>query len=167
MTRRGFGGMHAGQRVRMTNRLISGITAGAAGTTALNAATYVDMAVRARGSSSTPEQVVAELARRAGQGIPGNDQERANRLQGLGALAGIATGLAVGIAAGQLRGIVTRLGPVLGPVLLGGAAMAATDLTMARLGVTDLASWDASSWLSDAIPHLAYGVTAYAALASG
>jgi hypothetical protein len=42
--------------------------------------------------------------------------------------------------------------------------MAATDVGMYRLGVTDPKTWDASSWLSDAIPHLAYGVATWALL---
>jgi hypothetical protein len=82
----------------------------------------------------------------------------------LGALAGMAAGVAVGAAAGQFHGAVRRLGPVLGPGLVGGAAMAATDIGMYRLGVTDPKSWDASSWLSDALPHLAYGVATWALL---
>ena len=148
----------------MIKGLIRGAMAGAAGTTALNAAAYADMAWRGRPSSSTPQQAVEELAKRAGTEIPGSGEERDNRLEGLGALAGIATGIAVGALAGELRAVVLRLGPVLGPVLLGAAAMAATDVSLTRLGLTDPGEWDATSWLSDAGPHLAYGVVSYAAL---
>jgi hypothetical protein len=42
--------------------------------------------------------------------------------------------------------------------------MAATDVSLTRLGLTDPREWDATSWLSDAGPHLAYGVVSYAAL---
>ena len=77
---------------------------------------------------------------------------------------GIATGIAVGMAAGELRAVVLRLGPVLGPALLGGAAMAATDVSLTRLGLADPREWDATAWLSDAGPHLAFGVVCYAAL---
>lgn len=148
----------------MIKGLIRGAMAGAAGTTALNAATYLDMAWRGRPSSSTPQQAVEELARRAGAEIPGSGEERDHRLEGLGALAGIATGVAVGALAGELRAVVLRLGPVVGPVLLGAAAMAATDASLTRLGLTDPREWDATAWLSDAAPHLAYGVVSYAAL---
>jgi hypothetical protein len=148
----------------MIKGLMRGALAGAAGTTALNAASYVDMAWRGRPSSSTPQQAVEELAKRAGQEIPGNGEERDNRLEGLGALAGIATGVAVGAVAGELRVVVLRLGPVVGPVLLGAAAMAATDVSLTRLGLTDPKEWDATAWLSDAGPHLAFGVVTYAAL---
>ena len=80
--------------------------AGAAGTTALNAVAYLDMAWRGRPPSSIPQQSVEELAKRAGREIPGTGEERENRLEGLGALAGIATGVAVGAAAGELRAVV-------------------------------------------------------------
>jgi uncharacterized membrane protein len=43
--------------------------------------------------------------------------------------------------------------------------MLATDLTIAVLGVSDPRTWDAASWLSDAVPHLAFGAVVYAALA--
>jgi hypothetical protein len=148
----------------MIKGLIRGAMAGAAGTTALNAVAYLDMAWRGRPASSIPQQSVEELAKRAGREIPGTGEERENRLEGLGALAGIATGIAVGVAAGELRAVVLRLGPVLGPVLLGGAAMAATDVSLTRLGLTDPQEWDATAWLSDAGPHLAFGVVSYAAL---
>jgi hypothetical protein len=150
----------------MLKRLMQGAAAGAAGATALNAATYLDMMLRARPSSGTPEQVVEELSKRAGVEVPGEGQERQNRVQAMGALAGLATGVLVGALAGELRFVVLRLGPVLGPVLLGGAAMAATDLGMARLGVSDPASWDAAAWASDAVPHLVFGAVAWGALAA-
>jgi hypothetical protein len=150
--------------MRMLRNLVQGAMAGLAGTTALNAASYADMVWRGRPASSTPEQAVEELAKRGGRAIPGDSQQRPNRVQALGALAGIATGVTVGAAAGQLHGLVRKLGPVLGPALVGGAAMAATDIGLYRLGVADPKSWDAGSWLSDAIPHLAYGVATWALL---
>ncbi len=148
----------------MLKKVLKGALAGAAGTTALNAVTYADMVLRGRGASSTPEQVVEELARRSGLTIPGSDEVRQNRVEGLSALAGIATGVMVGAVAGPLR--VRRLGPLAGPVTIGGAAMLATDLSMARLGVSDPRTWDATSWLSDIVPHLAFGAVVYAALGS-
>jgi hypothetical protein len=150
----------------MLNKVLKGAMAGAAGTTALNAVTYADMILRGRGASSTPEQVVEELARRAGVTIPGSGEVRQNRLQGLSALAGIATSVMVGAMAGPLQGPVRRLGPAAGPAAIGGAAMLATDLSMARLGVGDPRTWDLTSWLSDIVPHLAYGAVVYAGLAS-
>jgi hypothetical protein len=68
----------------------------------------------------------------------------------------------VGAVAGALP--VRRLGPVAGAAAIGGAAMLATDLSMARLGVSDPRTWDLTSWLSDIVPHLAYGAVVYAEL---
>ena len=145
--------------------LLKGAMAGAAGTTALNAVGYGDMALRGRPASRTPDQVVEELARRIGLTIPDRGEAHQSRLEGLGALAGMVTGVAVGSAAGRLPGTVCRLGPLAGPATIGGAAMLATDLTTAVLGVSDPRTWDATSWLSDVVPHLAFGAVVYAALA--
>jgi hypothetical protein len=80
-------------------RLGHGLAAGAAGITMLNAITYLDMAFRARPSSDSPSQAVEQLAGKAGADIPGRGEDRANRLAGLGPLAGIVTGAAVGVTA--------------------------------------------------------------------
>lgn len=141
-----------------------GAVAGAAGTTALNAVGYADMALRGRPASSVPARVAEQLAGRVGLTIPGSGTARQDRLEGLGALAGIATGAGVGAVAGQLHDAVRRLGPLAGPAVIGGLAMLVTDLTTAGLGVSDPRTWDASSWLSDVVPHLAFGAAVYAAL---
>ncbi|MFI7598146.1 hypothetical protein [Actinoplanes sp. NPDC049681] len=141
----------------MWRQLAAGAAAGAAGTTALNAVTYLDMAVRGRPASSTPERSVEAIAERAGLSVPGEGETRDNRLGGIGALSGIATGVAVGALFGGLRAFGLRPGPLLGTVLVGLSAMAATDSSMARLGISDPRSWSAADWLSDLVPHLAYG----------
>jgi hypothetical protein len=102
-----------------------------AGTTALNAVCYTGMALRGRSASSVPALVAEQLASRVGGTIPGSGAARQNRLEGLGALAGIATGAGVGALADQLQGAVRRLGPLVGPAVVGGAAMLVADLTMA------------------------------------
>src|SRR3954466_3987875 len=76
---------------------LRGAGAGAAATTALNAVTYLDMAVRGRGTSSTPEQTVEKLAEKAHVHIPGDDEHRQNRVQGLGPLTGLVAGVGVGV----------------------------------------------------------------------
>jgi hypothetical protein len=144
--------------------ILRGAAAGAAGTTALNAATYADMAARARPPSSTPQHAVDELAVRSGHPVPGTDEERENRLGGLGPLAGIATGVGVGAVTGLLRPVITRLPFPLGALLLGAAAMAATDAPMAKLDLTDPSSWSGTDWLTDVLPHLAYGLVTFLTL---
>jgi hypothetical protein len=147
----------------LSSALARGAAAGAAGTTALNAVTYLDMAVRGRPSSSTPEQTVETLAGKAGVSIPGSGETAQNRVQGLGPLLGIVTGVAVGAVAGALvKGRALPV-PVLS-VLVGGGAMVASNLPMTGLGITDPRTWTASSWISDAVPHLAYGAVTAALL---
>jgi hypothetical protein len=150
----------------LTRGLLRGAAAGAAGITALNAVTYLDMALRARPASDLPQQAVDELARRGGHPVPGTDEQRQNRLAGLGPLSGIATGLAVGAAAGLMRATGIRLPALLGATLLGGAAMVGSDLPLAKLNLTRPSEWPAQSWLADAIPHLVYGLTTHSALSA-
>ncbi|WP_432844012.1 hypothetical protein [Dactylosporangium sp. CA-092794] len=144
--------------------ILAGAAAGAAGTTALNAATYLDMTWRGRPASSTPEETVERLADKAGHPVPGEGETRDNRLSGLGALSGAATGVGIGAAVGALRALGVRVPPAAGAVLVGAAAMAVTDGTMAALRVSDPRTWPASSWLSGAVPHLAYGAVTCATL---
>lgn len=141
-----------------------GALAGAAGTTALNAATYLDMAGRGRPASSTPENTVEVLAGKVGVDVPGDEDTRQNRLSGLGAVMGTATGVGIGAAFGVLRYAGLRLPAPLAVIAAGAAAMAASDGSMTALGVTDPRQWDTTSWLSDALPHLAYGAVTVATL---
>jgi hypothetical protein len=148
----------------MFKALVRGAIAGAAGTTALNAVTYLDMAVRARPPSDTPQKAVAKIAEEVGRPVPGQGEERENRLSGLGAVAGIATGVGIGAAAGLLRPFLRHLPTVVGATLLGGAAMAASDVPLTRVGLTDPSTWSPVDWASDVIPHFAYGLVTYKAL---
>ena len=148
----------------MFRALLKGALAGAAGTTALNAATYLDMATRGRPASETPQQAAAELANRSGRPVPGTGEDKQNRLAGLGPLLGVATGVGIGTAAGVLAPVLGRLPGPVAAVLVGGAAMAAANVPMKLLGVTDPGTWSAPDWASDAIPHLAYGAVTCTAL---
>jgi hypothetical protein len=137
----------------------AGAAAGAAGTTALNLVTYLDMVIRARPASSTPEKTVQVLSERSGLEIPGNEEDRENRIAGLGPLTGLAAGLFTGAALGSGRALGLRPGPVAGALAAGALAMAAGNGPMTVLGVTDPRTWSAADWISDLIPHLAYGFT--------
>jgi hypothetical protein len=144
---------------------VRGAAAGAAGTTALNAVTYLDMAFRGRPASSTPEQTVEKLAQVVHTDVPGDDETRSNRLSGLGPLTGVATGVGVGALAGLAARSTALSTPVLAGVV-GGAAMVGSNGPMTVLGITDPRTWSASSWISDVVPHLAYGLVT-AAVARG
>jgi hypothetical protein len=144
--------------------LLAGAAAGAAGTTALNAVTYLDMAVRGRPASSTPEETVKKISAAAGVTIPGDEQTRANRVAGLGPLSGVLVGVGTAAALGALRSAGVRPGLTISTLAAAAAAMIAGDAPMTALGITDPRSWDARAWLSDVIPHLAYGAVAAAVL---
>ena len=144
----------------MGTGILRGAAAGAAGTTALNAVTYLDMVLRGRESSSTPEEAVEQLP----VPVPGEGETRKNRISGLGSLSGIMTGIGVGALFGMLRRAGLRPPLPVGAVLVGAVAMASTDVSMTALRVTDPRRWTAQEWLSDIVPHLVYGAVTYATL---
>lgn len=142
--------------------LTRGLVAGAAGTIALNAVTYLDMAVRGRPASSTPEQSVQRLADAAHVSL-GSARAAENRRAGIGPLLGYATG--IGVATGYallLRG--RRLPWPVSALALSALAMVAANGPMTVTGLTDPRRWSAQDWAADVIPHLAYGAAAAAAL---
>jgi len=148
----------------MTRTLTRGLLAGAAGTAVLDAVGYLDMAVRGRPASGLPAQTVEALATALGTRIPGRGEALQSRSTALGALAGTGAGLAVGVAASAARRWGFRPGRAIGALATTAAAMAATDVPAAALGVTDPGTWTAGDWLSDAVPHFGYGLAVDAVL---
>jgi hypothetical protein len=134
--------------------LIRGLIAGAAGTVALDAVTYLDMALRGRPASRTPEQTVRRLADAAGIDL-GTGERADNRTSAIGALLGYATGLGMAVlyAAMPRR---PRSWPVEAG-LLTTMAMVGSNAPMTLLKVTDPRQWSAVDWAADVVPHLAYG----------
>lgn len=139
---------------------INGLIAGAAGTSALNATTYLDMAVRARGASSTPQETVQKMADDAHVGL-GEGEKAENRKEALGTLLGFGTGLGAALCYAPLAR--RRVPWPVGVLALAGLAMVGSNVPMAALGITDPREWSASSWASDLVPHLVYGAATYAA----
>lgn len=144
--RRGIGGL--GWALR-------GAAAGAAGTTALDAVTYLDMAVRGRAASSTPERSVEKLAGYAHLPL-GEGERRQNRLQGLGPLTGLVAGVGMGVVTGLVRAAGFRPGPLVGTGLVTAGVLVAANGPMTVLGITDPRTWSGADWLSDLLPHVAY-----------
>ena len=138
--------------------VLRGAAAGAAGTTALNAVTYLDMVGRGRGTSSTPEQTVEALAEKAHVQIPGDEETRSNRVQGLGPLTGLVAGIGVGVLAGLARAAGFRTPPLVGTALTTVGVLVAANGPMTVLGITDPRTWSTTDWVSDVVPHLAYGL---------
>ncbi|MFP3466561.1 hypothetical protein [Leifsonia sp. SIMBA_070] len=147
-------------RMSIGRTVSAGLAAGAAATTALNAVTYLDMVLRGRPVSTTPERSVEKLADSAGVRIPGDEDTRPNRVSGLGALLGIATGVGVGVALAGTRAMGLRAGPLVTGIATAATAMAASDIPMVRMKITDPRTWSRADWLSDIVPHLAYGLVA-------
>lgn len=141
--------------------IAKGLVVGAAGTTALNVATYADMVVRARAASGLPAKSAKQLADHANVDL-GSEEQIGPRAQGLGALMGIAVGLGCGAAYALLR---SRFRVPLPAAALGLAAvaMASSDVPLVAQGLTDPGEWGVSGWLSDVLPHLAYGIIGAAA----
>lgn len=143
--------------------LLRGAVAGAAGTAALDAATYLDMAVRGRGASSTPQETVETLAAKVHVDIPGDEETEPHRVSGIASLLGILTGVATGAAVGMLYA--ERRPPLaLSALLVGVGAMAGSNGGMAALGISDPRTWSAGDWISDIVPHAAYGLVTACAL---
>lgn len=138
--------------------VLHGAVAGAAGTTALNAVTYLDMVVRGRGASSTPEQTVEAMADKAGVEIPGDEETSQNRVSGLGPMLGQLAGVGSGAALGALRATGWRPSVPLGSLLASVGAMLVGNGPMAVLGISDPRSWGTTDWMADLVPHAAYGV---------
>ncbi|CCH90619.1 putative membrane protein [Modestobacter italicus] len=136
--------------------VLRGAAAGAAGTSALNAVTYLDMVGRGRGTSSTPEQTVEALAEKAHVQIPGDEETRSNRVQGLGPLTGLVAGIGVGVLAGLARAAGFRTPPLVGTALTTAGVLVAANGPMTVLGITDPRTWSTTDWVSDVVPHLAY-----------
>ncbi len=148
----------------ITRALLRGAVAGAAGTTALNAATFLDMTLRGRPASQTPQQVVEQAAGGLGVSIPGEPEQRDHRSNALGSLLGIASGVSAGMALGGLRAVGGPRGPAGTVATAWVLAMLAGNGPMTALGVTDPRTWRYSDWVADVLPHLAYAVAAAATL---
>lgn len=162
--RRGsFARVRHGDAASMTTRSLGrsalrGAAAGAAGTTALNAATYLDMLLRARPASSTPQETVQKGTAALGVTVPGVGEDQENRTSALGALTGLATGVGVGAAYGLVRGLGLRPSVVVGAALTATAALVAANGPMAALGVSDPRDWSTADWAADVVPHAVYGL---------
>ncbi|MET7289464.1 hypothetical protein [Streptomyces sp. NPDC005573] len=151
----------------MIRTLLRGGVAGAAGTTVLDAVGYADMAWRGRSASGVPSRLADELTRDLGHPVTGSGEARDNRLSALGALTGIGLGCAVGVSVSLLHAAGLRLPWWAGGLMTGALAMAAADVPIARLGLSDPATWSAADWTSDVVPHLLYGVVTYGVVAAG
>ncbi len=151
----------------MLNSALRGIIAGATGTVALNTSTYLDMAIRGRSSSNAPSQMVDTVAKKihlplSSQNSGSQNQSSQNRESGLGALLGYINGLGTGAIYGVLRSQTEKIRAPLAAPIVGLTAMAASDVPLVALRVSNPKTWGLSGWLADTIPHLIYGIVTVA-----
>jgi hypothetical protein len=148
-----------------SKRLLWGAAAGAAGTTALNAIAYTDMLLRGRAASAVPATAAGIITGRLGirsLAADNDSPEARHRREAAGALLGYLVGTGLGVVHAAIAP--RSDGLVRDGVALGLAAMAASDGPIVLTGASDPTTWGVSGWLSDLIPHLAYGLVTAAVL---
>jgi hypothetical protein len=144
--------------------IATGAVAGAVGTLALNATTYLDMALRGRPASSTPTQTVERITALLGLPLPEDAQRRSARLAAVGALLGMGAGVSTGVVLALLRSVAGPRGAVATGGTAWALAMVVGNGPMSALGVTDPRAWSRVDWATDVVPHLAYAAAAAATL---
>jgi hypothetical protein len=151
----------------MWRNTLAGAISGTVGTFALDFTTYADMAIRGRSSSNAPSQLVKIVSERAGLPTPssanGHKQEIQNRENGVGSLLGYVNGVGMGMLYGLVRSRTENVSTPLAGIVVGLAAMAASDVPLVSLGISNPKTWGLSGWLSDLIPHLIYGLVTVSA----
>jgi hypothetical protein len=143
---------------RLGPGLLIGAVAGAAGTTTLNVITYLDIAIRGRSTSTTPERTVEAMTRLLHLTVPGSGDVLANRISGLGALTGYAAGIGMGLVLGLAYALGWRPRLLVAALVATVLALVGTNGPMTVLGVTDPRTWGLVGWISDLVPHFGYGV---------
>ena len=144
--------------------MIHGTLAGAAGTAALNAATYADMAVRGRPPSELPKKMIKEFAQRAGvtQLRKPDDElseEQRNQETALGALLGYVDGIGAGALFGLMRPAMRDVSWFWAGRALGAFTGLLSEGIATAMHQTNPAKWGVSGWLSDIVPRFVYGWT--------
>jgi hypothetical protein len=144
-------------------RLSQGIAAGCTGIVALEIVSYLDQYRRARPASESPARLGRALADRAEIDL-GEGEAATNRASALGPLFGYSDGLLLGIAAASLSATPGRSMPSNALLLAAGAWLGSNGPLMA-LGLTDPRTWTRQEWVTDLVPHAAYGLATAAAVA--
>jgi hypothetical protein len=150
--------------MNVLSRTLFGALAGAAGTSVLDAVTYIDMGVRGRPPSELPDKMVRKLAEMAGcdelaKPAEELDDKTKNQRTGIGALLGYADGFGSGALYGMVRPYMRDVPWFWAGIGLAGLTMLMSEGLAAKLGQTDPSSWPISSWIEDIVPRCAYGWT--------
>ncbi|MFI6761168.1 hypothetical protein ACIBF5_18725 [Micromonospora sp. NPDC050417] len=151
-----------GHRQGPLSRLTDGLLAGAVGTLARELVSNLDVAVRARPLSDTHQRAVRRLAEVARLSL-GPEERAADRRAGLGPVLGYVNGvLTVALFATVTTWWRPPVPVAAGIVAIGGMLVA--DGQLAALKVTNPRRWRAQDWFEDAVPYVAYSLTAAATL---
>lgn len=157
----------------MSNRIVAGLVAGAAGTLAMQLAGHLDALIRGEAPSRSAAEIGGRLADEIGLpldydvdaddtssdgGSETLDKRIQRRQEALGTLVEIGNGLTIGLLYGVARVVLPKAPSWLAGGALGALSMAAADYPAARLGVTDPERWRGTDWLADVVPHMVYGV---------
>jgi hypothetical protein len=148
----------------LSKRLLMGMVAGAVGTTMLNIATYLDMAMRGRPPSEVPEKVVDEVTNKLDFSLEqeGGGETADNRRSALGAPHGFSFRSVWGSIYGLVHPAIRRISPAARSAGLGVAVMAGNDVPAIAVGATKPSEWGISGWVSDLTPHMIYGIATVA-----
>jgi hypothetical protein len=121
------------------------LMAGAAGTTALNAVTYADMALRGP-ATDTPERAVASVAQRLGQDAPGGVPVHEHRVSGLAHSPASPPGWQPGRCSEHWLRLFGTSRSGLRRSQWEPRRLAGSDVPMTRLGLTDVGDWSPADW---------------------
>ena len=144
-------------------RVAEGIAAGCTGIVALEIASYLDQYRRGRPASDSPTRLGGALAARGGIDL-GEGDAATNRASALGPLFGYSDGLLLGVAAATLSAHPGR-STASNAVLLTAGAWLGSNGPLIALGLTDPRTWTRQEWITDLVPHAAYGVATAATVA--
>jgi hypothetical protein len=137
----------------------AGAIAGAVGTLALDVVSYGDMLARGRAASDLPAQAAAKVAETVGVDLgPADDPRTPNRRAAFGAILGYSTGVAVGAVLGGAWRFRRQTSTTRRGLTAAALAMAAANGPMVAQGLTDPRTWGVAGWVSDVVPHVAYGL---------
>jgi hypothetical protein len=147
------------KRASIARGAVLGVAAGAAGTCALDVATYGDMLVRGRSQSELPSKIAKRLTTRLHIPLGEGEQKghAARRREAIGALLGYGTGVAVGAACGIVAARWPRVPTPALALVTGATAMVVADAPAVIAGLTSPRRWGTDAWLADLVPHACYG----------
>jgi hypothetical protein len=148
--------------VNVVSHAVLGALAGAAGTAALDAVTYADMALRGRPPSELPDNMARKLAELIGCDEFAKPADRlSDRVKqqraGIAALLGYADGFGTGAIVGLVRPALRDVPLFWAGIGAGVLGMVMSEGVATVLGQTDPSKWPLSSWVEDIVPHCVYG----------